>query len=95
MSDIQIIKTDNPDVVIERKIIDREINIQDLIQEKSELENNIIENISLLEQLKSINVPEILLEVYEIKKQECQQVIDIDNDRIKDIDLLLNSYYGS
>ena len=92
---IEIIKTENPDIIIERKTIDREINIQDLLQEKFQLENNIIESVSLLEQLNNIDVPEVLLEVYEVKKQEYQQVIDIDNDRIKDIDLLLNSYYGS
>lgn len=37
----QIIKTDNPDILIERSVIDKEINIKDLEKEILELKNQL------------------------------------------------------
>ncbi|MFA5528617.1 MAG: hypothetical protein WC996_08360 [Peptostreptococcales bacterium] len=65
----QIIKTDNPDIIIERSVIDKEINIKDLEKEILELKN----------QLNQFN----MLEVNEQYPDEIKEIIYEKNHNIE------------
>ena len=86
----EIIKTDNPNILIERTVIDREINIGDLITEK---EFRIIHSRQIqdkLNRLLLLDVPEEFNSIKENQILEFQEMLTYDSNIINNINIWLS-----
>lgn len=89
----EIIKTDNPNIVVERTIIDKEINIEELIKEKEQLESFILNTTNLIDNLReqSKNLSIEIKQLIESDILQNVQIIENNKQRLITITNILNN----
>lgn len=91
MEEKEIIKTDDPNIVIERTTTEREINVEDISNLKSSLLVDFSNNEEKISQLKSCKVPVLVKDLIEKEILELSMRNDIILAEIEKFDLILNS----
>jgi len=86
----EIIKTDNPNILIERTVIDREINIGDLITEKEFRIAHSRQIQDKLNRLLLLDVPEEFNSIKENQILEFQEMLTYDSNIINNINIWLS-----
>ena len=86
---MEIIKTDDPDIVIRRETLDSSINIADLKEERIMLLAS-IDSLYLQKQAYiDTEVPDILVDMVNEKIREKEEIIAISETRIQEIEFIL------
>ena len=91
---IEIIKTDDPNIVIERKTIDNAINLAELLREKEDLIGELAEIDLKISKLEQLNAEGLIGELVQAKINELLNDKHSPQQKLNDINDIIDNQNG-